>query len=255
MAVQIPGTTPRILDGGLTGSQAAAGFVTVQTAGAREFARELLKLANRAGKDATAPLTAAAKAAAKPVMEAYKKNIKPDVTGNLRRAIAIRQGKNKYEGVGIAVAGPLHVVSGGEWDVEKKAAGNHAWLVEFGTGRRTVGTQNRRTYLNVHQRINGQMHRVPNAGRPFNNEQFKKMGRGYYFLMGSSNEQHPERRTGRGAFVKKPDGSTRPYTLGPGDTYGAMPAKHAMQKAIQAASPQAQAVLIAEIKKHMKAFK
>jgi len=254
MAVQIPGTTPRILESGLTGSQAASGFVTVQTAGARDFARELLRLATRAGVGATKPLTESAKKATRYVMDLYRENIS-DVTGNLRRSVTVRAGKNSYEGVGIAVGGPAHVVAGKEWDVEKKAAGNHAWLVEFGTGRRRAGTQGRRTYLNVHQRINGKMSRVPNGGQPFNNKQFERMGRGYYFLMGSSNEEHPERRSGRGAFVKTSDGKTRPYTLGPGETYPAMPASHAMQEAIRRGSGPALGVLIAEIKKHMQAFK
>lgn len=251
MAVQIPGTTPRILEGGQTGSQAAAGFVTVQTAGARDLARELLRLAARAGEDATKPLTNAAKKAAHQVMDLYKENIS-DVTGNLRRSVTVRQGRNTYPGTGIAVGGPAHAVAGKEWDVEKKAAGNHAWLVEFGTGRRKAGTQGRRTYLKVHEKINGRFRRIGEGnGTTFNNKQFDNMSRGYYFLMGSKNEEHTERRTGRGAFVKKSDGSTRPYTLGPGDTYGAMPAEHAMQKAIQRGSGPALRTLMAEIQKYI----
>lgn len=228
MAVPIPGTITRN----------AGQFFNVQTAGARDLAQALLRAATAVGRDATGPLTAAARQAARPVMEAYKANVN-DVTGNLTRSVRINQGKRKYEGVGIAVAGPVHVVNTDEWDVLKKGAGNHAWLLEYGSGPRKPGSQKRRTYLNVHQSINGRMSQVSRQGGrlAFDNEQFERMGRGYYFLMGSINE--PQRRTGPGAFVQDGAGGTRPYTLAAGDTYPAMPAKHPMERAIQQSAPAA----------------
>lgn len=246
MAVNIPGTLPRDVGDGQTGSQRAGGFVTVQTSGVRDLARSLLRAATAMGRDATKPLTDAAKQAAAPVMAAYKSNIS-DVTGNLKRSVRVQAGKKKYEGVGIAVAGPIHVVNTDEWDVLKKGAGNHAWLFEFGTGRRKPGSQNRRTYVNVHQSINGKMNRVANerGGLAFDNEKFEKMGRGYYFLMGSKNVA--QRKSGKGAFVPDGRGGTRPYYLASGDTYGAMKPSHAMEKAIQQASPAALNALKAAI--------
>lgn len=242
MAVPIPGTIAR--------TQVSGTFAAIQTSGARELARNLLRAATAAGRDATGPLTAAATKAMRPVMEAYKNNI-TDVTGNLKRSVRIKQGKKKYEGCGIAVGGPIHVVSADEWDIEKKGAGNHSWLTEFGTGARRPATQNRRTYLNVHQRINGRFDKVPNNGRPFDNEQFERMGRGFYFLMGSKNE--PTRRSRRGSgyphdFVPDGNGGTHPYPLGPGETYGAMPARGWMQKAVQQAGPAALQTLMAALK-------
>lgn len=246
MAVNIPGTLPRDVGGGQTGAQRTAGFVTVQTSGVRDLARALLRAATAAGVDATKPLTDAARKAAQPVMAAYKANVS-DVTGNLRRSVTIRAGKKKYEGLGIAVAGPVHVTNSDEWDVLKKGAGNHAWLYEYGTGPRKPGSQKRRTYLNVHQQINGRMNKISNraGGFAFDNEQFERMGRGYYFLMGSINVS--QRRTGKGAFVPDGKGGTRPYYLEAGETYPAMPAKHAMEKAVQAAAPSALNVLRAAI--------
>ena len=242
MAVNIPGTLPRDVGGGQTGAQRVGGFVTVQTSGVRDLARALLRAATAVGRDATKPLTDAAKKAAQPIMAAYKANIN-DVTGNLKRSVRVQAGKRKYEGLGIAVAGPVHVVNSDEWDVLKKGAGNHAWLYEFGTGRRKPGSQKRRTYLNVHQEINGRMNKISNraGGFAFDNEQFERMGRGYYFLMGSKNV--PQRSSGKGAFVPDGKGGTRPYYLESGDTYPAMPASNAMEKAIQAASPSALNVL------------
>lgn len=237
MAVPIPGTQPRVI-GGQTASQRAAGFVNVQTSGARELARDLLRAASKMGADATKPLTDAAVAAARPIMEAYKSQIN-DVTGNLRRSVRVQPGKRKYAGVGIAVGGPIHVVNSDEWDVEKRGAGNHAFLAEFGTGRRRPATQGRRTYLNVHEKINTRFTRVPNGGRPFDNEQFERMGQGRYFIMGSKNT--------RG----RKHGSGYPHdfimALAPGQTYGAMPARHWMENAIQQAGPAALKTLMAAL--------
>lgn len=238
MAVNIPGTLPRDVGGGLTGAQRVSSFVNVRTDGIRDLARSLLRAATAMGADATKPLTAAAKEAAVPVMAAYKSNIN-DITGNLKRSVRVQAGQKRYEGVGIAVAGPVHVKNADEWDVLKKGAGNHAWLYELGTGRRKPGSQNRRTYVNVHQSINGRMNRVSNerGGLAFDNEQFERMGRGYYFLMGSINVA--QRKSGKGAFVPDGKGGTRPFFLASGDTYGEMKPSRAMERAIQQASPAA----------------
>lgn len=244
MAVPIPGTTPRILDGGQTGSQRAAGFVTVQTSGARELARELLRASTRFGKDATKPLTDAAKAAMKPVMDRYRQKARANaVSGNLARSVRTQAGKRKYEGVGIAVGGPVHVVNSDEWDVEKKGAGNHAFLVEFGTGRRRPATQGRRTYLNVHEKINNSFRKLPNAGNAFDNEEFERMGRGFYFIMGTKN--NPHRKQGAGYphdFL---------MALAPGQTYGAMPARHWMEESIREGSGAALQSLLAALRKQI----
>jgi hypothetical protein len=248
MAVQIPGTIPRILEDGQTGSQRASGFARVRLEGAKDLVQELINLATRFGEDASNPLTAAAKKAAKPIMEEYKANIS-DITGNLRRSVVVKAGRKKYPATGIAVAGPQHVVNAEEWDVEKKGAGNHAFLVEFGTGPRKPGSMKRRTYVNVHQRINGKMRRVSQGSQAwFNNEEFENLGRGYYFLMGSKNEEHPERKTGRGAFVKTDGGGTRPYTLGAKETYPAMPPSNIMEDAILTSRTESFGVLEKELR-------
>ncbi len=244
MAVPIPGTIARQLENGQTGSQRAGQFANVRLTGFKELIEALLRESTRLGEDASVPLTSAARKAARPIMDLYRENVS-EVTGNLQRSVQVRKGKNTYPGVGIAVGGPVHVKDGSNWDIEKKGAGNHAWLYEFGTGARRAGTQGRRTYLNVHQRINGKMSKVGG----FNNLEFERMGRGSYFLMGSINEEHPERREGRGAFVKGRDGKTRPYTLGPGETYPAMPASHAMEQAINRGRTQSFGVLEKELRK------
>lgn len=244
MAVVIPGTTPRILEGGQTGAQRAGQFVTVGTAGARELARKLLRASTRFGRDATKPLTDAAKAAMKPVMDRYIQKARSNaVSGNLARSVQVKPGKRKYEGVGIAVGGPVHVVNSDKWDVEKKGAGNHAFLVEFGTGRRRPATQGRRTYLNVHQRINNSFRKVPNAGSPFDNEQFERMGRGFYFIMGTKN--NPHRKQGSGYphdFI---------MALSPGQTYAPMPAKHWMEQSIREGSGPALQTLLAALRQQI----
>lgn len=251
MAVPIPGTTPRILDGGQTGAQRAAGFVTVQTSGARELARELLRASTRFGRDATKPLTDAAKAAMKQVTQRYiAKAQQNQVSGNLYRSVRVQAGKKKYEGVGIAVGGPVHVTDAEGWDVAKKGAGNHAWLVEFGTGRRRPSTQGRRTYLNVHEKINNSFRPIrndnPSMGGRFDNEQFERMGRGFYFIMGTKN--NPNRRQGAGYphdFL---------MALAPGQTYGAMPARGWMEESIREGSGAALQSLIAALKQQIESI-
>jgi hypothetical protein len=251
MAVQIEATMPRTFDGGMTAREIVEGFVTVQTSGAREVARRLEEMALRAMKDPNQLLQRAVIAASRPLAETYKSRINT-ATGNLQKSIKTRPGKKKYEGVAIAVTGPLMTGNGGA--SEKDGSGNHAWLVEFGTGRRRPGTQGRRTYLNVHQMINGKFSRVSNKGRPFDNSQFERMGRGYYFLMGSKNEPTRQRRSGSGYphdFLPDGKGGTHPYFLESGDTYGAMPPQHAMEKSIASSSQAVLNLLITTMQRYI----
>jgi hypothetical protein len=237
MAVQTLGTTPRLF-GGRTGRDIAEGFIQIRLEGQEELIEALLRAAIRAGEEATKPLNAACRKAMGAVMKQYERNV-PEVTGNLRKSIQIRGVKGqRARGVGVAIGGPSHVKSGNEWDVEVKGAGNHAWLVEFGTGRRRPSTQGRRTYLNVHQKINQRFTRVGDRTNWFNNEEFERMGRGFYFIMGSRDE--PTRQARRGSGYPHDFG---PFAIGPNETYGAMPARHAMEKAIQSAAPTAMNIL------------
>ena len=121
----------------------------------------------------------AVKSAAEIIKKAYKSKIN-NVTDNLSKSMDTRI--RQYDGATVAITGPR--VTGPVGADPEMGSGNHAFLIEFGTERRKPGTQGRRTYVNVHQMINGKMKR---AGT-FNDEQFANMGRGYYFLMGSKNE-------------------------------------------------------------------
>lgn len=240
MAVQIDATVPRSFDGLRTARQIAEGFVNVQTAGAREVARRLEEMAAKSGRSATPLLEKAAIQASKPLRDAYKKNV-GDVTGNLAKSIRTQKSKNRYPGVGIAVTGP--VVTGPVGASLENGSGNHAWLVEFGSGPRKPGTQGRRTYVNVHQMINGKMRRTTTA----NDEQFSKMGRGYYFLMGSINEQTRQSKMGSGYphdFGSDSPGEMHPITRGPGDTIKPMPALKPMERAINDTASQVLSGLI-----------
>jgi hypothetical protein len=209
--------------GGSTGKSLAEGFVTVQTAGIRELADKLRRLAEETGREDG--LEAIVKKAGRHIQSAYKSKV-GSVTGNLAKSVKIHT--KTYEAAAVAIIGPLQTGTGSA--SEKDGSGNAAWLNEFGTDRRKPSTQGRRTYINVHQMINGKM-RLRSAA---NDEQFARMSRGHYFLMGSKFE--PSRQAGQGkgyphdfAFS---GGKQHPIALGPGETYGAMPAKHAMEKSI-----------------------
>jgi hypothetical protein len=233
MAVRLDATTSRVLPSGRTGAETAGDFLNFNITGIGDMIKALDRAASRCLKDPGGYLQKSIIEGMNEVRDSYRGKVN-NITGNLRRATVTRKGRKQYPGVFIAVTGPRHSVAGKEWDVEEKGAGNHAFLVEFGTSRRRPSTQNRRTYLNVHQKINRRFRPLANreGGFAFDNEQFERMGRGYYFLMGSINERHPARRTGPGAFVKKPGGGTRPYFLSPNETYGAMPAGHIMERSI-----------------------
>lgn len=242
MAIPILGTTPRDLGGGRTGAQAAGDFIRIRLEGEQELIASLLRAATRAGVEATKPLNEACKAAMRKVMEQYKRGIS-DVTGNLRRSVQVRGIKGqRARGVGVAVGGPTHRVAGKEWDVEEKGAGNHAWLVEFGTGRRRPGTQGRRTPISVHQRINGRFRRQGDSTQWVSNDEFDRLGRGNYFIMSSFREPTRQKRRGSGYphdFI---------MALESGQTYGAMRPQSLMENAIRSASRPALNTLIEAIR-------
>lgn len=214
--------------GGGTGNQVvSSGAMTVRISGVRELAEKLQQLGARMGEPKA--LEAAVKAGAELIKRSYKSKIN-NVTGNLSKSVRIET--KTYDSAVVAIVGPWQ--SGRAKSREGQESGNIAWIYEFGTGPRRPGTQSRRTYVNVHQSINGRMRWHSSA----NDEQFARMGRGYYFLMGSINV--PGRQSGKGSFVQKAGGGTRPFYLAPNETYPAMPRSNAMQKAV---SEQQQAVL------------
>jgi hypothetical protein len=225
--------------GGRSGKQLAEAFVSVQTAGAREVAEELRRLANRVGADADKLLYDSCRDAAKIIQRRYKAKV-GNITGNLAKSVRIEKRVYPQDNAVLAIVGPYQ--SGRGASQEGAESGNHAWIVEFGTDRRKPGTKGRRTYLNVHQMINGKMKRRGS----FNNDQFANMSKGYYYLMGSINEPTRQARMGRGYPHDFGDtnGKMHPVTLHPGETYGAMPAKHAMEQAISESGSEALNALI-----------
>jgi hypothetical protein len=225
--------------GGRSGKQLAEAFVSIQTSGAREVAEELRRLANDIGADADKLLYESCRDAAKIIQRRYKAKV-GNVTGNLSKSVRIEKRVYPQDNAVLAIVGPYQ--SGRGASREGAESGNHAWIVEFGTDRRKPGTKGRRTYLNVHQMINGKMKRRGS----FNNDQFANMSKGYYYLMGSINEPTRQARMGRGYPHDFGDtnGKMHPVTLHPGETYGAMPAKHSMEQAISESGSEALNALI-----------
>lgn len=225
MAIVTPSTTQRIVRDGQTGSSIAGGFLSFSVDGLEDLVANLLRAAVTVGADANKPLNAACREALKPVMKTYAESIN-EVTGNLKRSVTVRNFKKKtLPGVGGAIGGPRHFKEGDKWDVEKRGAGNHAWLHEFGTGPRRPGTQGRRTLVNVHQRINGRFRRVGDGTQWVRNDEFDRLGRGNFFIMSSYNSRENFRGRGYpGEFL---------MALESGDTYGAMPPGRKMEEAIQ----------------------
>lgn len=209
--------------GDSTGKSIAEGFVTIQTAGIRELADELADLAKKLGK--TNQLEAAVVKAARVIERAYAQNV-GDVTGNLKASLKTKP--KRYGSAVIAITGPMQTGPFGSTD--EQASGNHSWLNEFGSDRRRPGTKGRRTYINVHQMINGRMRRHSTM----NDQQFANQARGYYFLMGSLREPTRQARGGIGYphDFGYSNGRQHPITLHPGEDFGAMPARHTMQRAI-----------------------
>lgn len=230
MAIQLDATQPRSFDGWMTGKQIVEGFVNLKTGGAQEIARRLEEMARRAGQDPAGLMEKAVRAASQPIIKGYRNKVR-NVTGNLGKSMATRV--RKYDGGVVAIVGPR--VTGPVGADPEMGSGNHAWLVEFGTGARKPGTQGRRTYINVHQQINFKMTR---AGT-FNNKQFERMGRGHYFLMGSKNERTRQARMGSGYphdFGSDSPGEMHPILLRPGETLDPMPAQHPMERTISESS-------------------
>jgi hypothetical protein len=233
--------TPRELDGGQTGLERANQFVTVRTAGVRELVSRLQELGNVAVRQRV--LRKCLEAAAAPVEASYEAKARArEATGNLADAV-----DHKFVGydegaaviVGPRQTGPVGSRPGIE-------SGNHAWLVEFGTGSRSPGSRGRRTYVNVHQMINRRMTRRGS----FDNGQFQRMSRGYYFLMGSINE--PSRQgKGKSGYSRDfagpgsgGDGKPQhPITLSPGETIAPMPALGLMERTINETSARSFAIL------------
>ena len=219
---------------GSTGLQQANQFVTIKTAGLRDMVKKLEKLADVCTAESV--MKAAAKKGARVVGNRYKRKAQSHIaTGNLAASFdeAERVYHNSDRSVAVVrVVGPRQTGSMGSQ--EGQESGNHAWILEFGTQPRRPGTEGRRTYVNVHQSINGRMKLHP--GKSMNDEQFKNAGRGYYFLMGSLRERGPGDRYSRDFAGPGPRGDGRkqhPITLQPGETIAPMPAYHLMENTIQ----------------------
>jgi hypothetical protein len=219
----------RELEGGGTALQKAGQFVTVRTAGVRDLIKNLESLAGAAQSQTI--IKKACEKASKPLMDDYKSLAeRHEATGNLAKSVTMIY--RAYKEGGVAVVGPRQTgASGSRPGVE---SGNHAWLVEFGTGPRKPGSKGRRTYVNVHQAINGKMRR---AGS-FNNRQFEQMGRGYYFIMGSAYDRGVTGSKYSRDFAGPGQGGDgrkqHPIILKPGDTIAPMPALGLMEDTITA---------------------
>jgi hypothetical protein len=237
----IPRTLP---PSGLTGKQTADLFIRVGVTGAKPLLDTMLNVMTRTERADT--LRKIALRAAKPLEESYRaKALYHDCTGNLAASTRIKSKTYRGTGVGIAVVGPEQ--TGNEGATGDRPSGNHAWLVEFGSGARQPGTQNRKTYVNVHQLINRRMSLV---SRLEDSEKFAKRTTGYYFLMSSWFEPTRQARAGKGYphdFLPAKNGKRRVFTIHPGETYGAMPALGLMQQSISDSSSRVAGILRAGI--------
>jgi len=219
---------PRVVLG-QTANERTKGFVKVRMEGAVELSQRLLALAGEL--QGSGMIGKAVRRAGKIIQESYRGAAEfHDATGNLAASTKIKV--KQYKFAIVAIIGPEQTGRAGA--TADRPSGNHAWLVEYGSGPRRPGTEGRRTYVNVHQMINGKMSRHSAT----NDEAFLGMSKGYYFLMGSLREPTRQARRGSGYshdFLPRPDkpGGTVPMTLHPGETYGAMPALHLMERTIQ----------------------
>lgn len=228
--------------GGGTALQQVGQFVTIKTAGVRDLVEELNALAGRV--EAEAMLAKLVRRASTFIAKEYQTIAeRHEATGNLAKSVTTikRSYPNGRGGKAVVdVVGPRQTgTRGSKAGVE---SGNHAWLVEFGTGPRKPGTQNRRTYINVHQMVNRRMKLHP--GKSMNDEQFANAGRGYYFLMGSLRERagaggkpgysrdFADKRYG-GLLGGRGGNEQHPITLRPGETLAPMPGLHIMQDVIE----------------------
>lgn len=232
---------PLLGDPSLSASQVAGAFLRINTSGIEAAVERLLEVAGVFGE---AQMKSAVREALKPIQKAYKANLPANVTGNLRKSVGTKV-KTYNSGVTFGIVGPRHYASGSEWDVEERGAGNHAWLIEYGTKRRRPGTQNRRTYVNVHRRINGKMKRHATG---ITDEQFSNLSRGYYFIMSSYNEPTRQRKKGSGYphdFI---------MTLQPGETYKGVEGTRPMTRAIGSQSSNARRALEQAIRRKITQF-
>lgn len=241
-----------VMEWGQTGLDRANQFVIVRTAGLRDLAKRLESLSNAFESDRA--LRQAVNKGSNLVKTRYqRKALQHVATGNLAASVTYKDRLYKNPNGGQAVVrivGPRQ--TGPVGSQEGAESGNHAWLVEFGSGRRRPGTEGRRTYVNVHQLVNKRM--VLHPGKSMNDEQFLNAGRGYYFLMGSLKERGPGNRYSRDFAGPGPRGDGRkqhPITLKPGETIEPMPAMHLMENTIQETGMDAfnamQAVLVSAI--------
>lgn len=221
---------------GSTGLTQANQFVTMRTAGVRELVERLNKLA---GVESHAILAKIVRNASRIVMEEYRTLAeRHEATGNLAKSVTIikRTYDNGRGGKAVVdVIGPRQ--TGRSASREGAESGNHAWLVEFGSDPRKPGTKGRRTYVNIHQMVNGRMKLHP--GKSMNDKQFQNASRGYYFLMGSLRERGAGDRYSRDFAGPGPRGDGRkqhPITLEPGETIAPMPALHLMRDVVEANS-------------------
>ncbi len=248
MAINQGQGAPRIV-GGETSVNRTNAFVNIQTAGARELALELERVAGAMALPGL--LKKATAQASKPIFDDYKALVsKPfaagsgGATGNLAKSVKTKSVEYQAGKVGVSITGPQS--TGNRGADERDGSGNHAWLVEFGTERRRPGTQDRRTYVNVHQAINGKMKRTGTM----NDEEFARKGRGYYFLMGSVNEPTRQGGSGKGYshdFASINGRKQHPITLQPGETIDPMPAYSPMQDTITANYRDVQTALFAAL--------
>lgn len=244
MSITQSNPTPRLI-GGVSSKDSTNAFVRVSMEGLEDVFERMKNL----GLSITAKQKAdAVRKASRPILEGYKEQAKMhEATGNLAKSTKTITRDYRNGDVAVAVTGPEQTGSAGA--SSKRASGNHAWLVEWGSSRRKPGSQNRRAYINIHQSINGKMQRHSSG----NDEQFNRMGRGYYFLMGSINE--PTRQSGGRAGYSRDfmlgttgqSGKQHPITLGPNDTIAPMPALHLMEKTIARKSSQVKAILESEL--------
>lgn len=228
------GAIPRFVAVDLTGKQRTDAFVGVQVRGIRELLQKLREFTSVLSSDEV--MFNAVNEGAKIIEADYKRRTQLHIaTGNLARSVRVKEKRydNKDGGVAaVAVVGPEFTGASGA--SAGKGSGNHAWLVEFGSGPRRPGTQGRRTYVNIHQKVNGHMGPMRKITR-MDDEAFAKAGKGYYFLMGSLRERanQPVGRSGYSRdFADGPGPRQHPITLKPGETIAPMPALGLMQESI-----------------------
>jgi hypothetical protein len=233
-----------LMPSGLTANQTAEMFIRVGVTGVKPMLDTMLNVMTAVERADN--LRKIALRAAKPLEQSYRtKALHHDCTGNLAASTRTKSKTYKGTGIGIAVVGPEQ--TGNEGATGDRPSGNHAWLVEFGSGARQPGTQNRKTYVNVHQLINRRM-RV--AARLEDSEAFARRSAGYYFLMSSWFEPTRQARAGRGYphdFLPAKNNKPRVFTIHPGETYGAMPALGLMQQSISDSASRVSGILRAGI--------